>query len=303
MPSTARRATSSTSRARSSALGDARGGRRARRRASAARPSARPRRRARRAAVAPTCAARSSAAARSPARARRTSRCGRRRSAGASFLRSVASARGGPAPGRASARRHARAYAKGWEEIEGYLARRGSRRRGARARGAQRGRGDARRGEPARERRPRKSRPHGPRGAAAARGGAPAARFAARSSRLPERLREAARLRLRHPALSLRELAEQASPPATKAGMQRRLAKVVELAGSSATSERPRMDGEAGHPFRDSPWIAESRQPRSRSDPCGSSAFVAQAASGTTEVSGNRGFQLQGFSCGPGISR
>ena len=29
--------------------------------------------------------------------------------------------RGGPAAGRASARRHARAYAKGWEEIEGYL--------------------------------------------------------------------------------------------------------------------------------------------------------------------------------------
>ena len=47
--------------------------------------------------------------------------------------------------------------------------------------------------------------------------------------RLPEPLREAAALRLRHPALSLRELAERASPPATKAGMQRRLAKVVEI--------------------------------------------------------------------------
>ena len=46
---------------------------------------------------------------------------------------------------------------------------------------------------------------------------------------LPSPLREAARLRLRHPALSLRELAERASPPTTKASMQRRLAKVVEL--------------------------------------------------------------------------
>jgi len=42
-------------------------------------------------------------------------------------------------------------------------------------------------------------------------------------------LQDAARLRLRHPAMSLRELAERASPPTTKASMQRRLAKVVEL--------------------------------------------------------------------------
>ena len=41
--------------------------------------------------------------------------------AGASFLRSVALGGGGAAAGRASARSHARAYAKGWEEIEGYL--------------------------------------------------------------------------------------------------------------------------------------------------------------------------------------
>ena len=47
--------------------------------------------------------------------------------------------------------------------------------------------------------------------------------------RLPEPLRQAATLRLRHPAMSLRELAERASPPATKASMQRRLAKLVEL--------------------------------------------------------------------------
>ena len=49
--------------------------------------------------------------------------------------------------------------------------------------------------------------------------------------RLPEAIQEAVRLRLRHPTLSLRELAARAEPPATKAAMQRRLARVVELAG------------------------------------------------------------------------
>ena len=48
--------------------------------------------------------------------------------------------------------------------------------------------------------------------------------------RLPDRLREAAELRLRHPALPLRELAARADPPATKAGMHRRLRRIVELA-------------------------------------------------------------------------
>ena len=48
---------------------------------------------------------------------------------------------------------------------------------------------------------------------------------------LPEAIQEAVRLRLRHPTLSLRELAARAEPPATKAAMQRRLARVVELAG------------------------------------------------------------------------
>lgn len=46
---------------------------------------------------------------------------------------------------------------------------------------------------------------------------------------LSERLREAAELRLRHPELSLRDLALRASPPAAKASMQRRLARIVEL--------------------------------------------------------------------------
>src|SRR5690349_2686232 len=47
---------------------------------------------------------------------------------------------------------------------------------------------------------------------------------------LDDRLREAAELRLRNPTLSLRELAARAQPPATKAGMQRRLARLIELA-------------------------------------------------------------------------
>ncbi|MCP9484969.1 MAG: DNA-binding protein WhiA [Gaiellaceae bacterium MAG52_C11] len=48
--------------------------------------------------------------------------------------------------------------------------------------------------------------------------------------RLPERLHEVARLRLRHPSLSLRELAAKCDPPATKASVHRRLNKLVELA-------------------------------------------------------------------------
>ena len=48
---------------------------------------------------------------------------------------------------------------------------------------------------------------------------------------LPPRLREIARLRLRHPSLSLRELASKCSPPATKSAAQRRLARIVRLAG------------------------------------------------------------------------
>ena len=47
---------------------------------------------------------------------------------------------------------------------------------------------------------------------------------------LPSSLREAAELRLRHPAHSLRELAARASPPASKAAMHRRLRRIEELA-------------------------------------------------------------------------
>jgi DNA-binding protein WhiA len=53
-----------------------------------------------------------------------------------------------------------------------------------------------------------------------------------RLEQLPDRLRQAAELRLRHPMLPLRELALRAEPPATKAGMQRRLARIIELAGA-----------------------------------------------------------------------
>jgi DNA-binding protein WhiA len=48
---------------------------------------------------------------------------------------------------------------------------------------------------------------------------------------LPPRLREIAKLRLRHPSLSLREIALKCSPPTTKSAAQRRLASLVRLAG------------------------------------------------------------------------
>jgi DNA-binding protein WhiA len=48
-------------------------------------------------------------------------------------------------------------------------------------------------------------------------------------ARLPERLREAAQLRLRYPTLSLRELAGRASPPASKASLYRRLSHVERM--------------------------------------------------------------------------
>ncbi len=51
--------------------------------------------------------------------------------------------------------------------------------------------------------------------------------------RLPPPLVAAAELRLRHPSLSLRELAARADPPATKAAMAGRLARLVDLARAS----------------------------------------------------------------------
>jgi len=49
---------------------------------------------------------------------------------------------------------------------------------------------------------------------------------------LPDRLLEVAKLRLRYPAHSLRELAAKCDPPATKASVHRRLQKVQEIAAA-----------------------------------------------------------------------
>ncbi|MGH3079385.1 MAG: DNA-binding protein WhiA [Gaiellaceae bacterium] len=51
-----------------------------------------------------------------------------------------------------------------------------------------------------------------------------------RLEELPIELREAADLRLRHPAESLRELAQRTDPPASKAAMQRRLRRLEDIA-------------------------------------------------------------------------
>ena len=59
-----------------------------------------------------------------------------------------------------------------------------------------------------------------------------------RLGRLPNRLREAAELRLRHPTDSLRELAARTDPPATKAAVHRRLRRLEELAGGERRSRR-----------------------------------------------------------------
>ena len=48
--------------------------------------------------------------------------------------------------------------------------------------------------------------------------------------RLPDRLQEVARLRLRHPTLPLRELAAKCDPPSTKASVHRRFKRVQDLA-------------------------------------------------------------------------
>jgi DNA-binding protein WhiA len=56
---------------------------------------------------------------------------------------------------------------------------------------------------------------------------AKALRDAGELERLAASLQEAADLRLRHPSLSLRELAARADPPVTKAAMAGRLARLV----------------------------------------------------------------------------
>jgi DNA-binding protein WhiA len=56
---------------------------------------------------------------------------------------------------------------------------------------------------------------------------------------LSDELREAAFLRRRHPAASLRELAERADPPASKAAIHRRLRRIEELAAAATPPGRP----------------------------------------------------------------
>ena len=148
--------------------------------------------------------------------------------AGASFLRSVGSAEDVRLKV-AERPNYARAYAKGWEEIEGYLLAAGAvdavlglEERSVIAEM----RAEANRLTNADEANLVRTARAAQRQLEAAR----RLRASGRLEALPERLREAALLRLQHPSLSLRELAERTSPPTTKASMQRRLAKVVELA-------------------------------------------------------------------------
>lgn len=147
--------------------------------------------------------------------------------AGASFLRSVASAE--EVRLRVGERdTHARAYAKGWEEIEGYLLAAGV----VDAVLALEERSVVAEMRAEANRLANADHANLVRTARAAQRQLDAARrlrSAGALETLPEPLRQAAGLRLRHPTMSLRELAERASPPATKASMQRRLAKVVEL--------------------------------------------------------------------------
>lgn len=147
--------------------------------------------------------------------------------AGASFLRSVGSAE--EVRLRVGERdAYARAYAKGWEEIEGYLLAAGV----VDAVLALEERSVIAEMRSEANRLANADHANLVRTARAAQRQLEAARRLRASGELellPEPLRQAAALRLRYPELSLRELAERASPPATKASMQRRLAKVVEL--------------------------------------------------------------------------
>jgi cell division protein WhiA len=147
---------------------------------------------------------------------------------GARFLRDVA-AREGIRLGLAERASHVAVYAKGWEPIEAVLAAAGAsdavlaleERAVVAATRAQANRlANADHANLVRTTR------------AAQEQLAAARRLRERGSleRLPRRLSEAAELRLRCPTLPLAELARRAEPPATKAGMQRRLARVVELA-------------------------------------------------------------------------
>jgi cell division protein WhiA len=149
-------------------------------------------------------------------------------SAGAAFLQAVA-ARDGIRLGVGARVSHAAAYAKGWETIEALLAAAGAidavlaleERAVVAATRSQANRlANADHANLVRTSRAAQEQLEAAR----------QLRAAGALDRLPHRLREAAELRLRHPTLSLAELARRAEPAATKAGMQRRLARVIELA-------------------------------------------------------------------------
>ena len=124
--------------------------------------------------------------------------------------------------------RHAVAYAKSWDAIEARARRCRRRRDGARARGARGRRRDAR----ARQTGSRTpiTRTSSARAGRRRSSSTPSGRCSAAGAleRLPDRLHEVARLRLRHPTLSLRELAAKCDPPSTKASVHRRLKKLAE---------------------------------------------------------------------------
>lgn len=150
------------------------------------------------------------------------------RRTGATFLRSVAHAEG-VRLGVAERPSHALAYAKSREAVETLLASMGAREAVLRLEElavvadlrAQANRlGNADHANLVRQSRAAQAQ------AEAAR----ALRTAGSLERLPETIQEVVRLRLRHPTASLRELAERTEPPVTRAAVQRRLARMVELA-------------------------------------------------------------------------
>ena len=110
----------------------------------------------------------------------------------------------------------------------------------SRTRGAGARRRPPRRREPPRERRSREPRAAEPVCSRAARTQPRAARATGALDTLAPSLQAAAELRLRHPSLSLRELAAKAEPPVTKAAMAGRLARLVALASDERRASCPR---------------------------------------------------------------
>jgi DNA-binding protein WhiA len=152
------------------------------------------------------------------------------RHAGATFIRAVASA-GGVRLRVQDRSSHAVAYAKSWDAIEAFLAATGAvetvlaleeRAVVAEVRARANRLANADHANIVRQSRAARAQLDAVR----------RLRADGRLEQLPQGLREAAELRLRYPMLPLRELALRADPPATKAGMQRRLARVVDLAAS-----------------------------------------------------------------------